>query len=433
MKRRELLIASGQLALLNALSGLSSPIAWAQTAAGPRNLIWIDFANGWDVTLGLDPQVKASSFSDSALYLGYKPGEIIQAGGLRLGPAAASMAEFADSAVIINGVSMQGNISHEDCRRMTATGIIDRQTPEIVAMKAMVDGGEARGHSLFDGSPMTTGDLDLETASFMDLETLLSADGNNEIALDPESAFAANLARSAKFRARIEKYLLAHPDLKARLDQARANYSNLSELRALETGLAFATGYSRTVHMMIQPASGSLDTHTNHARDHLPAQTSCWDQLAAFVKTLKSVPVGKSGRSAFDESLIVVTSEFSRETCLNGSSVESAGKEHNGYTNSYLLLGGSLRGGQTIGGSVIQANALGRPSLHAARNFDFRKQAVIRTAADMPDYLLQNPSLKRQILPGHVIATLADLFGCRANLDPVLAKFQTLTLNGRTS
>ncbi|MBK8203285.1 MAG: DUF1501 domain-containing protein [Bdellovibrionales bacterium] len=124
-------------------------------------------------------------------------------------------------------------------------------------------------------------------------------------------------------------------------------------------------------------------------------------------------------KSLFDETLIVITSEFSREINLNSSSVETGGKEHNGYTNSYLLMSGGLRGGFTIGESTIQPNILHRPVAHIARNFDFDSGQAIHKLSDAPERMA-DPKAIKQIRPGHVVRSVAALMGFEGLLDPTL-------------
>src|SRR5690349_7196058 len=62
---------------------------------------------GLDVTLGLDPQILPAGADEKDLFLEYRPEDILQASGLRLGPSAKPLAPYADRCVIINGVMMR--------------------------------------------------------------------------------------------------------------------------------------------------------------------------------------------------------------------------------------------------------------------------------------------------------------------------------------
>jgi hypothetical protein len=94
----------------------------------------------------------------------------------------------------------------------------------------------------------------------------------------------------------------------------------------------------------IQVASRLLwfDSHSDNVRFQELRQPSTWADLATLVDLLKSTR-NAHGR-LFDQTTIAVFSEFGRFPRLNGE----RGKDHF-PENSWLLAGGGIRGGTTIG------------------------------------------------------------------------------------
>src|SRR5262245_49913674 len=104
MKRREFINLTSQAGMLALLGSLNLPrLARAATPGKFTNLIYVHFNAGWDVVLGLDPQINRTKLEDRALFLGYRPEEIIQAEGLKLGPAALPLKPLSSNCVVVNG------------------------------------------------------------------------------------------------------------------------------------------------------------------------------------------------------------------------------------------------------------------------------------------------------------------------------------------
>ncbi len=431
MDRRLFLKQTCQIAALASLSNLVRLSAYADSGRRFRYLITLQFGGGWDVILGLDPQEKKGpkleTLSDRALCIGYRPEEILRPEGLRLAPSAAGLAPLAKQCVVVNGVSMLGNISHEDCARWALGGVLERSVPAIPALKAARDIEEGGPRNIVNSSnsngALQLGGLRVKMKSDSEIVNLQAPSNNsNEEVFLEEDGFVADQERDdARFGKGLAEFKAANPTIGAMLDSSNEKRDMAA------TVAAFAAGVSRTAHLSANVPNFNLDTHTGHLATHPAALKSGFDRIVALVDMLKSQPAPDGNGSLFDQTLIVATSEFSREPHLNGSS-SSSGKEHNGYTNSYLLLGGRLQGGYTVGESVLQTGMLGRPSLHAARNFDFRAGKPIRTREEIPEYMLKNEKFKRQIQPGHMVRTLAEAFGYQKLLDPVLADLPQLPI-----
>ncbi len=107
---------------------------------------------------------------------------------------------------------------------------------------------------------------------------------------------------------------------------------------------ALTSGVSRCVS--IQLASG-LDTHyDNWTNDHGPRQERGWNALARILEDLQARRYGTTGDTWLDHTTVVCFSEFSRTAMINGN----GGRDHS-LTNSCLVAGAGIRGGQVIGKS----------------------------------------------------------------------------------
>ncbi len=433
MDRRRFIYLGSQIGVAAAgllpLFTLPSKV-FAQSNSKFKNLITVHFDGGWDVMLGLDPQVKPKSLevSESALYIGYRPDEIKRFGNLRLGPAAApSLSAIASHCVVVNGMSMLGNISHEDAKKMALTGVIDRRIPQLVGLQALAE-RDIRGAVLVLASAGNlVGQLDIDEMLAEDVESLIAASISTSTSpstfLDTDGLFARREKNILSYGENVKMLL----DNQPRLLEIASGDTRAKKLSLL--AIALSSGLVDSAHLELSPRgqAQTLDTHFKHHAVHLQSQADCWQQLRELVELLKAVPNQDGKDSLFNESLIVVTSEFSREPGLNGNSIERDGKEHNGYTNSCLLLGGGLSGGYSIGESVIQLNMLNKPTVHTARNFDFHSGTVIRDRAAAPQHF-SDPKIKKQIQPCHIVSTVADMLDIRPLLDPALKDLPSLPI-----
>src|SRR4051812_18946565 len=71
-------------------------------AAKKRFFVQVRVFNGWDVTLGLDPKVHANGSTQDDMFIEYAPGDILDASGVKLGPAAASMMKHKGDFSVVN-------------------------------------------------------------------------------------------------------------------------------------------------------------------------------------------------------------------------------------------------------------------------------------------------------------------------------------------
>ena len=103
-----------------------------------------------------------------------------------------------------------------------------------------------------------------------------------------------------------------------------------------------------------------------------------------------------------------MVSEFARTPALNASN----GKDHNSLTNSVLLAGAGVRGGQSFGASqliTVKNSSNGDPR-HSASLVDYSngKIAFTKTEAQQENF--------QCIFPDNIAAMLAEIIGVSRDL-----------------
>ncbi len=160
----------------------------------------------------------------------------------------------------------------------------------------------------------------------------------------------------------------------------------------------------------------NIDTHDGTSAQAMPAvaQTIATD-IASVFKFLKETPFDDT-RSLFDVTTIFVSSEFSRSMRGFGE-FATAGNDHNPLTNSFLIGGKGIQGGNVIGQSNFRSVAevaAGPQGAHKAldsmgvkamgKSFDY----VTGTTSDaMPDVYKADDFLSVNAL----VNTIYTLFG----------------------
>ena len=133
--------------------------------------------------------------------------------------------------------------------------------------------------------------------------------------------------------------------LQEMLDQFKKDDPKIEDRHVIAA--AFASGAARQAHFENSVMTSGLDTHSNHEKTHLKAQTAIWDEVAGVFKLFKKIPYRRG--SLFDCTTFMVMSEFSRTPALNAAK----GKDHNPFTNSVLLAGKGIVGGTVVGASRL--------------------------------------------------------------------------------
>lgn len=310
MKRREFIKYTSQIGLGSYLTALLRHPLQAQERESSylKNLIYVHFDSGWDVTLGVDPQIKNLPLSDTALFLGYRADEILQIENLRLGPAAHLLKSYALNSIVINGVSMLGNVSHEECRRWTQTGILERRTGGMPAMMAQSRSDDQLAQVVSGQGGLEEGRFSVSPVNPYSLRNFVNVTASeSEDFLEPDSIIAQSQKLLNRYGVQLAHVINQNSEIKEMLVNG-----NTFESTQAAIALCFQTGYARSAVVPLMPGQNSLDTHTNHAREHLPAQKDCFEQLLSLVSFLQKIPAQKGSHSLYDETLIVVSSDFSR-------------------------------------------------------------------------------------------------------------------------
>ncbi|MBS1959907.1 MAG: DUF1501 domain-containing protein [Bdellovibrionales bacterium] len=311
-------LSLGVLAILksppaSAYSFLNSQLFQARRTGFFVCLVPADNA-GLDCTLGLDPILPSTIASPLDAYLEYRDADISTVHGLRLGPSALALSRHASDVAVINGIQMGADKGHPALLQYMQSG----DSHKVQAILSVI-----------------------HATSFESTELGLLHNGATIFAPGPTSVFT---------------------DLDRLLGPGE--HTQDEEVRLMAS--AFVSGKAFDAQFAVR-TSGNLDTHRNHPGTHLQAQKEFWDSVSTIFDYFKSIPY-KNG-SLFEATTFFVSNEFSRTPALNPNS----GKDHNPMTNSCLIAGKNVRGGQTFGRSqVIARNPQNHsPSLHVGCPFEF--------------------------------------------------------------
>ena len=384
------------------LCGREQGRAWAQASTSPRAryLLYLHFDGGWDLLLGLDPRDPADFPDADAPVTGVEPGyqrlpprfsrSPIDVGPFKLGPCGAPLAPWAERLALVRGIDM-GTLTHEVGRRYLNTGRspagVSAQGVSISSFAAANLTGEHliphlahRFESYHLDLPSEASALNV--ASVDHLQYLLQetlglpsyAPAHLRGALNRywakqseayEARWAAlpsgeaharsldELRKTLALRARARELVTAslHESFQFNADaQAtlRAHYQlNPQQLdtpsgRAALAAQALKTGLSRVVSLTLVDG---LDTHDGQwANDHSARLEQGFVALSQLLDDLSQSPAPDGQGALLDQTMIVVTSEFSRTPRLNAR----GGRDHH-LANASLLIGGGVRGGQVFG------------------------------------------------------------------------------------
>jgi uncharacterized protein (DUF1501 family) len=372
--RRDVLKASAAAAACAAIPSALQR-AGAQQAAplapAANKLIIVLASGGWDQSYVLDPKLGASGVDAPE-------GSVQMFGNLPImvhpsRPAVTSFfTRFAERACVINGLQVRSFV-HPDCMKRVLTGSPSETTPDMGAIAAfergrelpvpyLALGGQARSgqYAAVTGRTGTTNQL----AALVDEAAAYPSIGGfvPEVGLSPsddERAFVrsyldASTARLAATRGQTGYNKRRVEDFAASLDRAErlrafARENGAGErdytldlgvqiplaVRALEQGLSCAA--------LMQ--TNNWDTHENNARQGT-LHEGLFGALGLLVDTLES-------RALLDDTLVLVLSEMGRAPKLNADN----GKDHWPVTSA-MLLGAGVRGGQALGGTSDELDAL---------------------------------------------------------------------------
>ncbi len=350
LQRRSFLKGAANLFLGSAI--VKSPLfAKAQLEADvPRFFVLIVVSGGMDSTLGLEPF--SNNPSEKDLFLGYRPDEIIQAGGLSFGPAAKALVPFANSLVAVNGIVMhETNVDH-GANLVYATSAKGAGLPDFPLTLGTKKLG-SRGVLVQGG--VNTGMLDkFSITAPIDLVALSSKSINLDFIcsqLPGQSGGFFDEALIESCKARQETSTLFSTFRQLQIENALSGVS-VSE-RMILAAFASSVAFQAKINLSV---NGTIDSHANHFSTQMSSQTDAWNHVAQIFNAFKATPFKDSGKSLFDTTVFAVVTDFTRTPALNASQ----GKDHNPQSNSFLLAGGPVKGNQSIGGSrlISRANSL---------------------------------------------------------------------------
>lgn len=387
-------------------------------ASEPMFFIQIRVEGSMDCTLGLDPKFHDPKGPTDNLdvFLEYRREDIIYAGSkgkLALGPSAAPLKDYADYCAVINGVSMRNDIGHSSLNHYMASGSISRNAPSLAVELASTKGagpfGILHNNGLYD-----RGTRSVIQSSTDDIDPSYRTLTRDEFF---DKIKASQVCRGAISNC-INSIVLSQNAIKD-FPQTYSKVRSLSPSNAMREApviaAAFLSGLANQAELRL---SNQLDTHDAHIGEHLRLQKEIWDKVAGLLNLLAQVQIG--GKSLLSRTLVMVMTEFSRGPYLNGpQNSRSSGKDHNPYTNSVLLAGLNVNGGQSYGLSkmISRKNPRG-VGFHTGAVYDFdanmpilkRPQTIVETKPGK-DKGHKKKNYTSVFLPEHVGATVRAAFG----------------------
>lgn len=406
ISRRQFLNRSKNLIVLSALAELFPGLSFGDEVATPSGaedhfFVTLQTMGGMDVTLGLDPWEMPRGMDAEDLFLEYRPDEIIQAEGLRLGPAAAPLKDHAKDSLIVNGIMMRRDAGHDVINQYMLTGRGDGKAASLAAELGIALGTGPFG--LVMDSPVYLAGKPLAVAMAGDI--LAEADQGKLIEAIEEQIKVFAAGKGTPFEL-AEKSVVEGKDAALRLLRILTKLKEeFGKLEAYHVAAAtFAAGASRQAQLYLAASGIGLDTHGSHETNHLNAQREIWQRTADIFSVFKKIPY-KQG-SLFDATTFFVMSEWSRTPALNAAK----GKDHNPFTNSCLLAGKGIRGGTVVGASrmISRSQTTTGYSDHIAWPFDYRTGKL----ADGP----QGASF---FFPENIVRTIGHVFGNPPAFTPV--------------
>jgi Protein of unknown function (DUF1501) len=381
--------------------------------------------DGMDVTLGLDPWIKLpEGIDDKDIFIEYTPDQVYQgAKGVLLGPAAKALVPFAQEMAIVNGI-FQNDIDngHDANLSYIKTGNGAGLAPSASVATTDHFGRTPLGLLVLDSSPIFASKK-CSVTSIRDITTwALGSDFSSIVKsrAKEKTNILTDLMTSQQAVLELGPY---RKQMLARIEMLNKKGKSLAHAKdEVKTLLAcLGSGAAKVAEIEIRPAIDNLDTHSDHVGRHLAGQKDVWSQIAELFKLSKTVQFKNSTSSVFDKTTFVVVSDFGRTPYLNSNN----GKDHNPNTNSVLLAGRGVRGGQVIGKSRIisRKKSPKHQSIHTGIPIDYKTLLTVedpaRAGGDGIDF----------IYPENVMATVykcvglpLDSIGPIQALTPILKK-----------
>lgn len=367
MNKRDFIKCSSS-ALLYSLGGMTLPRVSRAAIAQDSDVEFVfqfHVRGGWDVTLSTDP-FKKELFPEKEFFLEYNSNDIFKKGSLSLGPAAQSLKSFSTDMCVVNGIVQRTDSGHDSLMRYITTGHGEGLAP-AVALQNSISHSSLLG-LLQQGTAYTAGSTAPTFNSYSGLSAL--QDKNNLLSLsakfDAGSDREKILQKFISIQAEIPKALDEVKSLKQQFNDK--DFDFYSQILPI-----FKRQWANSCYIELSDQNVNLDTHTDHPKNHLRDLKLMFERIEKMISASKTVSY--KGGTIYDKSLFIVTSEMSRTPALNAAN----GKDHNPYCNSYIFIGPSVKGSQSLGGSHLipsTKSTSGMP-VHIGLPYDRKAQKLI--------------------------------------------------------
>lgn len=348
---------------------LGAQRALAQSTADPNlRFVLIRVDGAMDSTLGLHPvDANVSGIDEKDLYLGYETATIkpIRNTQITLGPSAEPMVAFAESMAIVRGIHVGPNdLGHPFAVQHMTSGRAQESAPAWTSYIG--------NHYAAPGNYVIT-NAALQRGTVQPFPTLLTSVLRSQLTGQSATRSSSlNLYRSRGLG--LNRYL----EFESQTAKLKKFAEVIEESKKTNTtsvpdeDLILASLYSgigRVAQWDFDRDTGeSLDTHTNHQRQHGPAQKRRWDRIAKFLQDLQKYDL-------YNDTLVAVITEFNRTPGLN----DNGGKDHNYSDNAVAFFGRGVQGGKVIGDRQLFKRGDGFPYAYWAGSFlDFRSGESVK-------------------------------------------------------
>jgi hypothetical protein len=379
----------------------------------PRFFLHINIFGGFDGSYLFDSRPRSFvTAGKKALYLKQEPTVWtgVNGGQCWATTEAMPLKEFADYFTVLNGVHMAtGFDGHDQNSNFLATGnpfggeyfvphlnqaaspmLLDFIKTGFFFPFETTNSQNGVPFNAFSANALVTkvkaaSDSRLDQARrFVERRMQVAASGNGKLA-----AGAGQMLHGLSSAPKLEK-ALSHMELGSPENTLGANLGVVAQV--------FKRGLSRSAFVSLDFLADSRQMPVN-ADAHAATDAKRGSELAALVverfieilRFLRSNTYDEK-RSLLDVTTVLLSTEFGRTMRQYGVPVEESGTDHNSLTNSLILAGAGVRGGQVIGASDFQTVDEAPTGAHLQLDRDQMKQmglpfdhAAAKVRTDRPD------------------------------------------------
>jgi len=364
-KRRSLLALGAVAGVGAALFGGGGHVVSRRRSE--RAVVFYFLLGGWDLMLVSDPPLQRRK----GQLVPFDDDDVVVAGDERFGPAMAPLRPFFSQMAVVRGLHVDA-LNHPQARHRMVTGRFwTPGTPEATSVQTHLAEALGQGYALpnlsgnqlrpivFAGDddarlePLRVSSVD-ELARLTDVEGGAASDAVSAALARRDARFVernsgAPVAAASASRAALQR-MIASSDFPARLEMAERSSGLFPHGRALRQVDLALEAIRQDLAPVVTIGTGEFDAHTgDDYAFHRRAVTGGLDAVAALAHGLRNSRLD-DGSTLLDRTTIVVTSEFSRAPQRN-----ELGGKHHWSTNSMLLVGGGVRGGNDVCPRVVGA------------------------------------------------------------------------------